>query len=256
MKNLLFIGDVVGNSGSSFLASKLSIIKRQYAIDITIVNGENSASGDGITPSSADTLIRAGTDIITTGNHAFKRKESFELFNTEYILRPANYPEGGVPGKGVFILDMGTYSVAVINLMGTVFMEPLDNPFTKIDELLAEIETPNIFVDFHAEATSEKKAMGHYLTGKVSGVFGTHTHVQTADEMILDGHTAYITDVGMTGPEISSLGAAIKPAINRFRFHTPVRFREADGNCFLCGVCVEFDEKCGKSHKIERLIIR
>ncbi|MBP5361737.1 MAG: TIGR00282 family metallophosphoesterase [Ruminococcus sp.] len=256
MKNLLFIGDVVGNSGSSFLASKLSLIKRQYDINITIVNGENSASGDGITPSSADILIRAGADVITTGNHAFKRKESSELFDTEYILRPANYPDGGAPGKGLFTLDMGTYSIAIINLMGTVFMEPLDNPFTKIDELLTEIETPNIFVDFHAEATSEKKAMGHYLTGKVTGVFGTHTHVQTADEIILGNHTAYITDVGMTGPEISSLGAAIKPAIDRFRFHIPVRFKEADGNCFLCGICVEFDEKCGKSHKIERLIIR
>ena len=256
MKTLLFIGDVVGNSGSSFLVSKLSLIKRQYGVDITIVNGENSAAGDGITPSSADALIRAGTDIITTGNHAFKRKEASVLFDREYILRPANYPEGGAPGKGYFTMDMGTYSVAIINLMGTVFMEPLDNPFTKIDELLKKIETPNIFVDFHAEATSEKKAMGHYLTGRVSGVLGTHTHVQTADEIILGRHTAYITDVGMTGPEISSLGADIKPAIDRFRFHTPVRFKEADSDCFLCGVCVEFDEKCGKSHKIERLIIR
>ena len=151
---------------------------------------------------------------------------------------------------------MGAYSIAVINLMGTVFMDPLDNPFTKADELLADIDTPNIFVDFHAEATSEKKAMGHYLTGRVSGVFGTHTHVQTADEMILGGHTAYITDAGMTGVEISSLGAAIEPALRRFRFRTPVRFHEAEGDCFLCAVCVEFDEKCGKSHKIERLIIR
>lgn len=256
MKNLLFIGDVVGKSGSSFLASKLSLIKRQYAVDITIVNGENSAQGDGITPESADTLVRAGADVITTGNHAFKRKEAADLFDTDYIIRPANYPEGGAPGKGVCVLDMGAYSVAVVNLMGTVFMDPLDNPFTKIDELLADIDTPNIFVDFHAEATSEKKAMGHYLTGKVSGVFGTHTHVQTADEAILGGHTAYITDAGMTGPELSSLGADIRPVLERFRFRTPVRFREADGDCFLCGVCVEFDEKSGKSHKIERLIIR
>ncbi len=256
MKNLLFIGDVVGKSGSSFLMSKLPLLKRQYAADVTIVNGENSAPGDGITPESADMLIKAGADAITTGNHAFRRKEAYSLFELDHVLRPANYPEGGAPGKGVFILDMGAFSVAVINLMGTVFMDPLDNPFTKIDEILPEIETPNIFVDFHAEATSEKKAMGHYLTGRVSGVFGTHTHVQTADEMILGGHTAYITDAGMTGPEISSLGAAIQPAIDRFRFRTPARFKEAEGSCFMCGVYVQFDEKSGKSHKIERLIIR
>ena len=256
MKNLLFIGDVVGRSGSDFLTSKLSLIKRQYAVDITIVNGENSAAGDGITAASADALVRAGADVITTGNHAFKRREALGLFDAEYILRPANYPDGGAVGHGIYTLDMGAYSVAVINLMGTVFMEPLDNPFTKADELLADIDTPNIFVDFHAEATSEKKAMGHYLTGKVSGVFGTHTNVQTADEAILGGHTAYITDAGMTGVELSSLGAAIDPCVERFRFRTPVRFKEAEGGCFLCGVCVEFDEKCGKSHKIERLIIR
>ncbi|RYA74759.1 metallophosphoesterase, partial [Enterobacter cloacae complex sp. 4DZ1-17B1] len=130
----------------------------------------------------------------TTGNHAFTRREAADLFDRDYIIRPANYPEGGAAGKGVCVLDMGAYSIAVINLMGTVFMDPLDNPFTKADELIADIDTPNIFVDFNAEATSEKKAMGHYLTGRVSGVFGTHTHVQTADEMILGGHTAYITD--------------------------------------------------------------
>lgn len=256
LKNLLFIGDVVGKSGSRFLMSKLPLVKRQYAVDVTVVNGENSAAGDGITPESADMLIKAGADIITTGNHAFRRREGCELFELDHIIRPANYPEGGAPGKGVCVLDMGAFSVAVINLMGTVFMDPLDNPFTKIDELLNDIETPNIFVDFHAEATSEKKAMGHYLTGRVSGVFGTHTHVQTADEIILGDHTAYITDAGMTGPEISSLGAAIQPAIDRFRFRTPARFKEAEGDCFMCGICVQFDEKCGKSYKIERLIIR
>ena len=151
---------------------------------------------------------------------------------------------------------MGAYSVAVVNLMGTVYMDQLDNPFTKIDEILDGIDTPNIFLDFHAEATSEKKAMGHYLTGRVSGVFGTHTHVQTADEAVLGGHTAYITDLGMTGPELSCLGVEIEPVIQRFRFHMPVMFHESDEKCFLCGVVVEFDEKSGKSHKIERIIIR
>lgn len=256
MKNLLFIGDVVGSSGCDFLTSKLGAIKKKYDVDITVVNGENSAQGNGITPASADALIRAGADIITTGNHAFRRREGAELFREDYILRPANYPEGGAPGKGVCVMDMGAYSVAVVNLMGTAFMDTLDNPFTVIDELLKDIPTPNIFVDLHAEATSEKKAMGHYLTGRVSGVLGTHTHVQTADEAILGGHTAYITDAGMTGPELSCLGVEKEAVIERFRFHTPVKFKEATGSCFLCGVCVQFDEKNGKSHKIERIIMR
>ena len=256
MKKLLFIGDVVGKSGCEFLTSKLSSLKHEHGIDITIVNGENSAQGNGITRASADMLIQAGADIITTGNHAFRRKEALEIFEEEYIVRPANYPEGGCVGSGVRILDMGAYSIAVINLMGTTYMEPLDNPFTKIDELLEGIETPNIFVDFHAEATSEKKAMGYYLAGRVSGVFGTHTHVQTADECILNEHTAYITDVGMVGPEHSCLGVDINPAIARFRFHMPVRFTEAEGKSFLCGTIVNFNEKNGKSHKIDRIIIR
>lgn len=255
MKKILFIGDVVGNAGCNFLADKLGVLKRHYGVDITVVNGENSAQGNGISRSSAQHLIRAGADVITTGNHAFRKKNELDIFDEEYVIRPANYPEGCI-GRGVCTLDMGAYSVAVVNLMGTAFMEPLDNPFTKIDELIAEIDTPNIFVDFHAEATSEKKAMGHYLAGRVSGVFGTHTHVQTADEMILGEHTAYITDLGMTGAELSCLGVEIKPAVDRFRFHMPVMFKEAEGKCFLCGVVVEFDEKIGKSHKIERIIIR
>lgn len=166
MKNLLFIGDVVGKAGCDFLASKLSGIKRLYDIDVTVVNGENSAQGNGITRYSADSIVRAGADIITTGNHAFRRKETLDIFDEDYIIRPANYPEGGCVGKGVCILDMGAYSVAFVNLMGTVYMDPLDNPFTKIDEILEQISVPNIFVDFHAEATSEKKAMGFHLARK------------------------------------------------------------------------------------------
>lgn len=256
MKNLLFIGDVVGKAGCDFLASKLSGIKRFYDIDVTVVNGENSAQGNGITRYSADSIVRAGADIITTGNHAFRRKEALDIFDEDYIIRPANYPEGGCVGKGVCILDMGAYSVAFVNLMGTVYMDPLDNPFTKIDEILEQISVPNIFVDFHAEATSEKKAMGFHLAGSVSGVFGTHTHVQTADECILNGKTAYITDVGMTGPEHSCLGVEVQPAVDRLRFRVPVRFKEAEGECFLCGIVASFDEKNGKTHKIERIIVR
>lgn len=253
MKRLLFIGDVVGKSGCDFLREKLPQIKREHQIDITVVNGENSAQGNGITAVSADSIIRAGADAITTGNHAFKRKE-YDIFDEEYIIRPANYPEA--PGRGVFVLDMCAYSVAIVNLMGTVFMEALDNPFSVISEVLKDIETPNIFLDFHAEATSEKKAMGHYLAGNVTAVLGTHTHVQTADETILKGHTAYITDAGMTGVESSCLGVDTKVIIDKFRFHMPVKFYEASGKCFLCGVVVDFDEKNGKSHKIRRIIVR
>lgn len=256
MKNLLFIGDVVGRTGCDFLMKKLPLIKRQYKIDLTVVNGENSAQGNGITKFSADMMLNAGADVITTGNHAFKRRDSYEIYNRDCIIRPANYPSEGCPGKGICIIDMGAYSAAVINLSGTVYLDPLDNPFTVIDSMLEEIETPNIFVDFHAEATSEKKAMGYYLAGKVSGIFGTHTHVQTSDECILSDHTAYITDAGMTGPENSVLGVEIQPAVDRLRFRMPTRFKEAEGNCFLCGVVVEFDEKMGKSYKIERIIIR
>ena len=256
MKRLLFIGDVVGKSGCEFVLSRLHGIKQQYCADIVVINGENSAVGNGVSRQSADILMRAGADVITTGNHAFRRKDSLDIYEENFILRPANYPEGGCVGKGLCILDMGAYSVAVINLMGTTFLDALDNPFAKIDEMLEEIKTPNIFVDFHAEATSEKKAMGYYLDGRVSGVFGTHTHVQTADETILRNGTAYITDAGMTGAEYSCLGVEIKQVINKMRFKMPVRFKEAEGECFLCGVCVEFDEKIGKSHKIQRLIIR
>ncbi len=256
MKNLLFIGDVVGKTGCDFLASKLSGLKKQYNIDVTVVNGENSSQGNGITEESADSIIRAGADVITTGNHAFRHRDSMHIYERDFIIRPANYPEGGCVGKGVCTLDMGAWSITVINLMGTAFMDALDNPFTKIDEILENTDSKNILVDFHAEATSEKKAMGHYLTDRVTAIVGTHTHVQTSDEIILGGGTAYITDAGMTGPEISCLGADIGPVINTYRFHMPERFTPSANPCFLCGVVIAFDEKTGKSHKIERIIIR
>jgi hypothetical protein len=256
LKKLLFIGDVVGKSGCDFLIEKLPQIKRQYGVDITVVNGENSAQGNGITKYSANMILNAGADVITTGNHAFKRREAYEIYERDCIIRPANYPEGSAPGKGFCVLDMGMYSVTVINLMGTIYLDALDNPFTVIEGMLRQADTPNVFVDFHAEATSEKKAMGYFLDGRVTGVFGTHTHVQTSDEAILSGGTAYITDAGMTGPEESILGVEIKPALDRLRFRMPTRFTEASGKCVLCGIIVTFDEKTGKSNQIERLIIR
>ena len=255
MKNLLFIGDVVGKQGSEFLISKLGKTKKQYSIDVTIVNGENSAIGNGINKVSSEQIFSAGADVITGGNHSFHRFNAYDIYSNPYILRPANYPEG-VIGSGVCSIDYGAFSVAVINLMGNAFMDPIDNPFSVVDNIIPNLSTPNIFVDFHAEATSEKKAMGFYLDGKVTGVFGTHTHVQTADETILKNGTAYITDVGMTGVEYSCLGVDMQEVIEKCRFRMPAKFSEAQGDCFMCGAVVEFDEKIGKSYKIQRIIIR
>ncbi len=253
---LLFLGDIVGQIGSEFVGAKLRTMKNYYGADIIIANGENSANGNGITPSSAKYLFNHGVDIITTGNHCYRRKEIYEMMESEeFLLRPANFPDGNI-GHGFCIYDMGKCRIAVINLMGTVYLEAIDNPFSTIDKLLDEIDTPNIFVDFHAEATSEKKAMGQYLAGKVTAVFGTHTHVQTADETILSGHTGYITDAGMCGPELSVLGVKSEIAIEKQRFHSPVRFVESDNPPFINGVLVEFTQNNGKCVAIERLIIR
>ena len=236
--NLLFIGDVVGQSGCDFLESRMYKLKREYDIDVTVVNGENSAQGNGITPQS------------------FRQGGAEELYDTnEQLLRPANYPEG-VMGHGVTYIDMCPYKIAVVNLMGTMYMEAVENPFNYVDKLLESIDTPNIIVDFHAEATSEKKAMGFYLQKRCTAVLGTHTHVQTADETILGGHTAYITDVGMTGPELSVLGVDSDIVINKFKYRTPVRFSESTNDCFINGVVVKFDEKSGKATNIQRVIKR
>lgn len=253
---LLFIGDVVGKAGCDFLGERLGAIKHEYGVDVTVVNGENSAQGNGITAKSLEMLINCGADVVTTGNHSFRRRESVGIFDEfDYLLRPANYPDG-VCGHGVYCLDMGFTKIAVVNLQGVVYMEPLQNPFETVDKVLDGLDTKNVFVDFHAEATAEKKAMGHYLSGRVTALMGTHTHVQTADEIILSDHTAYITDVGMTGPELSVLGVDIKPAVDKQRFHYPVMFRESENPCFINGVVVEFDEKLGKATKIQRIIKR
>jgi metallophosphoesterase (TIGR00282 family) len=252
--NLLFIGDVVGSIGRDFLHTKISYLKKKYSPDVLIINGENSADGNGITQQSADDIFSMGADVITTGNHCFQRREGLLIYEQDTVLRPANYPDGNI-GKGISYIDFGRYSVAVINLQGTAFLDPLDNPFTKAEELLSGITTKNIIVDFHAESTAEKQAMGYFLAGKVTAVIGTHTHVQTADEKIIDS-TAYITDAGMTGPEFSVIGTEIKPALDRFRFRYADKFKEATGQCMINGVYIEFDEKTGKSSKIERVVVR
>ncbi|MCM1523983.1 MAG: YmdB family metallophosphoesterase [Ruminococcus sp.] len=252
---VLFAGDIVGSRGCAFAEEAVCRLKGRERIDIVIVNGENSADGNGITRRSMDSLFRFA-DVITTGNHCFRRREFTENYNVkENLLRPANYPSSA-PGHGFCVLDKGAYSLAVINLMGTAFMEPLNNPFECVDGILENIDTPNMIVDFHAEATSEKKAMGFYLAGRVSAVIGTHTHVQTADECILNGHTGYITDAGMCGAELSVLGVKTELAVEKQRTKCPVKFVESDNPQFFNGVMLKIDEKCGKVHNIDRLVIR
>ena len=248
MKVLMF-GDVVGEAGTACFQRFAPTLRREYDAGLIIVNGENSAKGNGITQQSADCLFAGGADVITTGNHCFRRKCD-SVFENPRVLRPANFP-GDAPGSGVCILDCGAFSFAVVNLMGTAFMEPLDNPFSVIDTLLSEIDTPNILVDFHAEATSEKRAMGWYLAGRVSAVIGTHTHVQTADAEILEGKTGYLTDAGMTGGARSVLGVNVEQAIAKQRFHRPVQFTEAPGPCIINAVVLEIDSKLGRCTKIE-----
>ena len=252
---VLMIGDVVGSIGCDFLARKLPALKREHQVDITVVNGENSADGNGITAASARSLYQAGADIITTGNHAFQRRNELHLFEDANILRPANYPDA-CPGHGYTVYDMGSSRAAFVNLQGVLFMEPLANPFDTMDRILKALDTPNIFVDLHAEATSEKRALAHYLTGKVTAVIGTHTHVPTADASILGGHTAYLTDAGMTGAEDSVLGVNKEIAIDKLRLHLPVAFKEAEGPCWLCGVLIEYDKRCGKCTNLKSLIVR
>lgn len=254
---LLFVGDVVGNSGCDFLEQHIHSIKSKYNIDVVVVNGENVAKGNGVTRALVQQLYAMGADVITTGNHCFGQRDSTAIFDeNEMLLRPANYPEG-VIGHGFAMLDMGHCKIAVVNLQGVVSMsQQLDNPFTCIDSILDRLDTNNIFIDFHAEATSEKKAMGQYLAGKVTAVLGTHTHVQTADETILSDHTAYITDVGMTGPELSVLGVDSRIAIDKQRFQYPVMFEVSHNPCFINAVLIEFDEKLGRAYKIERIIWR
>ncbi|MBQ2604144.1 MAG: TIGR00282 family metallophosphoesterase [Acutalibacteraceae bacterium] len=254
----LCIGDVVGSNGCEFLMKKLPAFKRNNSIDFVIANGENSADGNGITPQSAKMLFNSGVDVITTGNHAFKRRECYDYFDDcNELVRPANYPEGGAPGRGYTIIDMLKYKVCVINAMGTFELEPLDCPFRKLDKILEETADCKIrILDFHAEATAEKKAMGYYLDGRISAVFGTHTHVQTADEAILPHGTGYITDVGMTGAVESVLGVKKEIIISSFIYKMPERFEIAEGECQMDCIIFDIDTKTGKAVAVSRQAIR
>lgn len=252
---VLMIGDVISQVGCDFLRQKLPQIKHEMKIDIVIANGENSAVGNGILPSSAKFLLDSGVDIITTGNHVYKRFEILDyLDENNQVIRPANFPIGS-NGNGYYIYDGGYYSLCVINLMGTSFMEPLACPFETMDNILNEINCKYILVDFHAEATGEKKAMGYYLDGKVSAIVGTHTHIQTADEQILPNGTGYITDIGMTGPIESVLGITPQNVITRLKTHMPTRFEVPNSKCEMDAVLLDLCDKTGKCNTITRMKI-
>jgi hypothetical protein len=266
---LLFIGDIVGQPGRRAVAELVPKLREQHALDFVIANGENSAGGSGITPKIAEELFSTGVDVITTGDHLWDQKEVMELLaNEKRFLRPLNYPPG-TPGQGSGIFDCSvwpvaelsshrldaTVKIAVLNAQGRTFMPPLENPFLlALDEVkrLRE-QTKIIFVDFHAEATSEKIAFARMLDGQVSAVVGTHTHVQTADEQIFPGGTAYLTDAGFTGPHESVLGREIEPVLKRFLTGMPQRFEVAKNRVLLHGAVIEIDDANGKAVKIQRV---
>lgn len=252
---ILLIGDIVGSPGRGAVKMLLSGLRKEEGVSLVIANAENAAGGSGITPRIADELFSYGIDVMTSGDHIWKRKEiSTYLDSSERLLRPANYPPGAY-GKGSCIVEVNGYKIGVLNLAGRVFMEPIECPFRVAREEIERMRsvTNIIIVDMHAEATSEKIAMGWFLDGLVSCVAGTHTHVQTADERILPKGTAYITDLGMTGPYDSVIGRRIEQILTRFITQMPTRFEMADGNVQLHGAVVEIDEKTGKAVSIRRI---
>jgi metallophosphoesterase (TIGR00282 family) len=246
---ILAIGDVIGKPGRKALSQLLPDLRQQYHLDLIMVNGENAAGGIGLTVETAKEMLDAGADVLTSGNHIWMHREIYPYLDSDMpILRPLNYPPG-VPGRGYLV----TGKIAVVNLMGRVFIGDLDCPFRAMDTLLAELEPKIILVDFHAEATSEKVAMGRYLDGRVSAVLGTHTHVGTTDAQILPGGTAYVSDIGMTGPLDSVIGDDAEAAIRRFLTRLPGRLSVGKGKIALNGIVVEIDDDTGKALSIERI---
>ena len=254
---IMMIGDVYGEPGRAALTKLLPKLRDQHRIDFTVVNVENSAGGFGVTQPIAESVLDLGVDVMTTGNHVWDKKETVSYIVKENrLLRPANYPEG-TPGAGYITVKAGPHRVTVINLMGRVFMNPIDCPFRKVEAILESVggETPIRLVDFHCEATSESIAMGWWLDGKVSAVVGTHRHVQTADERVLPGGTAYITDLGMTGPTDGVIGVDREQILQRFLYQMPMRFETAKGPTALHGVVITVDPDTGRASAIERLRI-
>jgi len=259
---ILFIGDIFGRPGRNIVREQLEAVVIEHRVNLVIANGENAAGGFGITPALAEELLELGIDVLTTGNHVWDKREIMDYFETangsgpaRRVLRPANYP-AGLPGTGIF--EGQTHEgipYAVLNLQGRVFMAPIDDPFRSADALLKKIQAKVILVDFHAEATSEKIALGWYLDGRVTAVIGTHTHVPTADERILPQGTAYLTDVGMTGPYDSVIGVQKEQIITRFLKNLPMRFEAATGQVKFCAVLIDCDEHTGRATAIERLML-
>jgi len=252
---ILFVGDVVGRAGRQILLRNLERLVDRHAIDFVIVNGENAAGGVGLTMEIVKEFRKLGVDVITSGNHIWDKKEFIpHLDRCQDVLRPGNYPDGA-PGRGmgIYATNVGT-RIAVINLQGRVFMNSLDCPFRCADAYLSQLDdVAVVFVDFHAEASSEKMALAHYLDGRVSAVIGTHTHVPTADEHILVGGSAYQTDVGMTGSRDSVIGVKKEIAIEKFISQMPARFEPAKRDPVLCGVVIEVDDASGRAQSIERV---
>lgn len=253
---ILFIGDIVGEPGRRAVATLLPKLRDQHSVDFIIANGENSAGGNGITPRIAQELFSAGVDVITSGDHVWDQREVTDLLaNDRRFLRPLNYPSGTI-GQGSVILQKGDLPpVGVLNAQGRTFMPPLENPFLVVPSEVERMrtETKIIFVDFHAEATSEKIAFGRMLDGSVSAVVGTHTHVQTADEQVFPGGTAYLSDAGFTGPHESVLGREIAPVLRRFQTNLPQRFEVAASRILLQGVVVKIEEQSGRAEGMWRV---
>lgn len=260
---ILFIGDIFGRPGRNIVKERLPGIVREQAINLIIANGENSAAGFGITPALVEELFELNIDVITTGNHVWDKREIIDYFQriegnghgpARRVLRPANFP-ADMPGSGVYEGMKGKIPYAVINLQGRVFMASNDDPFRVVDQLLQKIRAKVILVDFHAEATSEKISMGWYLDGRVTAVVGTHTHVPTADERVLPTGTAYVTDVGMTGPYDGVIGVKKELVVGKFLNGMPVRFEPATGDARLCAVVIDCDDETGKARTIDRLML-
>jgi metallophosphoesterase (TIGR00282 family) len=260
---ILFIGDIFGRPGRTIVKDRLPEIAGDRNIDLIIANGENAAAGFGITPALAEELFELNIDVITTGNHVWDKREIVDYFQmvdgnghgpARRLLRPANYP-ADMPGSGVYQGFKGKVPYAVINLQGRVFMASNDDPFRTADHLLKQVEAKVIVVDMHAEATSEKISLGWYLDGRVTAVIGTHTHVPTADERVLPNGTAYVTDVGMTGPYDGVIGVKKEIVVGKFLNGMPTRFEPATGDVRLCAVVIDCDEATGKARVIERLML-
>ena len=249
MRILLF-GDVVGRCGRTVLLKYLPKIKAHFEADFCVANAENAAGGSGLTVDIAKELLAGGVDVITLGDHAFRQKDYREMLSLNRIVRPANAITSNV-GVGFLETKWKNTDVAVINLQGQTFMQPSQNPFVEVDKILEQVKAKVVIVDFHAEATSEKIAMGHHLNGKVSVVAGTHTHVQTSDAKILHHGTAYLTDLGMVGPEESVIGREIEPVLEHFITGLPQKFHVADGPCLVSGAMVEIDEASGRAKDIQ-----